>query len=245
MNLVYAIVASILVSLISLVGVLALLVRDDLLKKAMIFLVAFAAGSLVGGAFLDILPEAREYVPDITQLFVYVIIGYVLFFILEKYLHWRHCHSPECRVHRFTYLNIVGDIVHNFSDGLIIGAVFLVDVKIGIAATIAIIFHEIPHEIGNFMVLVYGGFSKYKALFYNFLSSLFAIAGTLAGYYFASRIGGFAGFLMPIAAGGFIYIASCDLIPELHKEEDGKKSALIMVAFICGILLMYFLKALD
>ncbi len=245
MNLLFAITASIIVSLISLVGVITLIIKDDLLKKLIIFLVAFAAGCLIGGAFLDILPEAGEYVTDITQLFLYVILGYMLFFILEKYIHWRHCHTAECEIHRFTYLNIIGDVVHNFTDGLIIGAVFLTSVQVGIAATLAIIFHEIPHELGNFTVLIYGGFSKTKALFFNFLSSLFAIAGTLVGYYSAGRVHGFSAVLLPVAAGGFIYIASCDLVPELHKEEDGKKSALIMLTFTFGIIVMYLLKKLG
>ncbi len=245
MNLLYALIASGIVSLISLIGVFALVIKDDLLKKIIVFLVAFAAGGLIGGAFLDILPEAMEYVKDTGQLFIYVIAGFYVFFILEKYLHWRHCHAAQCEVHRFTYLNIVGDIVHNFCDGLIIGAIFLVDVKLGIATTLAIIFHEIPHELGNFAVLIYGGFSKFKALAFNFLSSLFAIAGTLFGYYLSSKINGFVGVLLPAAAGGFIYIAACDLIPELHKEEDGKRSALIMITFTLGIILMNILKTLD
>ena len=122
---------------------------------------------------------------------------------------------------------------------------FFVDVKLGIATTLAIIFHEIPHELGNFTVLVYGGFSKSRALLFNFMSALFAIAGTIVGYYFAGNISGFSRFMLPAAAGGFIYIASCDLIPELHKEESGKRSALIMVTFIVGISIMYFLKMLD
>ena len=245
MSLIFAIAASIIVSLISLIGVITLIMKDDLLKKLIIFLVAFAAGTLIGGAFLDILPEAREYVADITQLFLYVILGYMFFFILEKYMHWRHCHAAECEIHRFTYLNIVGDMVHNFTDGLIIGATFLINVQVGVAATLAIVCHEIPHELGNFSVLIYGGFSKIKALFFNFLSSLFAIAGTLVGYYFAGRIHGFSAVLLPVAAGGFIYIASCDLIPELHKEEDGKRSTLIMVTFSFGIIVMYLLKKLG
>lgn len=245
MNFLYALTASLIVSLISLIGVLALLIKDRILQKVIIYLVAFAAGGLIGGAFFDLIPEAAEYIKDITQLFVYVILGYMIFFILEKYLHWRHCHSPDCKLHRFTYLNIVGDIVHNFGDGLIIGAVFLVDVKVGIATTLAIILHEIPHELGNFTVLIYGGFTKRRALFFNFLSSLFAIAGTVVGYYVAGRISGFLQVLLPAAAGGFIYIASCDLIPELHKETDGRKSALIMVTFAAGIMLMYFLRLAE
>jgi len=245
MNLLFALIASVVVSLISLIGALALVIKDSLLQKIIIFLVAFAAGALIGGAFLEIIPEASEHIKDMTLLFLYVVLGYLLFFILEKYLHWRHCHSPECTVHRFTYLNIIGDAVHNFTDGLIIGAVFLINVKVGIAATLAIISHEIPHELGNFAVLVYGGFSKLKALLFNFLSSIFAIVGTLVGYYFAHMISGFSGILLPLAAGGFIYVASCDLIPELHKEEDGKKSALIMVVFTFGIFLMYLLKKIG
>jgi zinc and cadmium transporter len=245
MNLLYALIASIGVSLISLIGAITLILNDNLLKKIIIILVAFAAGGLIGGAFFDIIPEALEYVKDNNQLFIFIIAGYLLFFIIEKYLHWRHCHDAECKFHTFTYMNIMGDIVHNFSDGLIIGAIFQTDVKVGIATTLAIIFHEIPHELGNFTVLVHGGFSKMKALTYNFLSSLFAIIGTVAGYYFTSRISGLPSVLLPAAAGGFIYIASCDLIPELHKEEDGKRSALIMVTFAFGIILMYFLKQIG
>lgn len=242
MNLLYALIASSIVSLISLIGVLAFVLNEKILKKIIIFFVAFAAGGLIGGAFLDIIPEAMEYVKDTNQLFLYVVLGYMLFFILEKYLHWRHCHDSECKIHLFTYLNIIGDGVHNFTDGLIIGVTFLVNIKVGIATTLAIIFHEIPHELGNFMVLVYGGFTKIKAIFFNFLSALFAIGGTIVGYYFAFNIKGFSNLLLPIAAGGFIYIASCDLVPELQKEEDRQRSLLIMMFFSLGVLLMYFLK---
>ena len=242
MNLLYALIASIVVSLISIIGIFALLIKENLLNKLIIILVAFAAGGLIGGAFFDIIPEAMGYLKDTSQLFIFIIAGYFLFFMIEKYLHWRHCHDAECKIHTFTYMNIAGDIVHNFSDGLIIGAIFQTDIKVGIVTTLAIVFHEIPHELGNFMVLIHGGFSKMRALTYNFLSSLFAIAGTFVGYYFADKISGFPRILLPAAAGGFIYIASCDLIPELHKEEDGKRSALIMITFAFGIILMYLLK---
>ena len=242
MILMYALIASSIVSLISLIGALALIINDRLLKKIIIFLVAFAAGGLIGGAFFDILPEAMEYVKDPSQLFLYVVLGFMFFFVLEKYLHWRHCHDAECKIHSFTYLNIIGDIVHNFSDGLIIGVTFLVSVKVGIVTTLAIIFHEIPHELGNFMVLIYGGFSRVKALAFNFLSALFAIVGTIVGYFLVSKVSGLSMILLPVAGGGFIYIAACDLIPELHKEEDGQKSAFIMITFALGLMLMYFLK---
>ncbi len=242
MNLAYALLASLTVSLISLIGAAALLINDKLLKSLIFLLIAFAAGSLIGGAFLEILPEAMEHTQNVTQLYLFVILGYVLFFILEKYLHWHHHHDEECEKHVFTYLNLVGDGIHNFCDGLIIGAVFLTDVRVGIATTLAIILHEIPQELGDFMVLIYGGFSKGKALFFNFLSASVAIVGTLVGYFFAHTISGFSVGLLPIAAGGFIYIASCDLIPELRKETDPKKSVLITIAFILGIALMYWLE---
>lgn len=242
MNLVYALIASVVLSLISLIGVFALLIRDDLLKKILIFLVAFAAGGLIGGAFLHILPEAMEYFKDPTQLFLYVIIGFVFFFLCEKYFYWRHCHDAECTEHTFTYLNILGDVIHNFTDGLIMGTAFLVHIQLGITATLAIIFHEIPHEMGNFMVLIYGGFTKKKALLFNFLSSLAAIVGTVVGFTFAGMIHGFSALLLPFAAGGFIYIAACDLIPELQKETATKRTVITMAFFILGILLMYLLK---
>ncbi len=244
MNLLIALAASFIVSLISLIGIIALIIEDKLLRKIIIFLVAFAAGGLIGGAFLHILPESMERIKDPIQLFLYVVAGFMLFFVMEKYLYWRHCHEKECELHMFTYLNIVGDIVHNFSDGMIMGTLFMVDIKLGFAATLAIISHEIPHELGNFMVLVYGGFSKFKALIFNFVSALFAVLGTLFGFYFANRVSGFSSILLPMAAGGFIYIAACDLIPELHKENELGKSALTMLIFTIGIALMYLLKVL-
>jgi len=134
--------------------------------------------------------------------------------------------------------------VHNFIDGLIIGSSFVVSVTFGIATSFAIIMHEIPQEIGDFGVLVYGGLNKNKALFYNFLSAITAVIGTVIGYVLANTSDDFLKLLMPVAAGGFIYIASCDLIPELHKQSDIKKATLSMVVFILGVAFMYFAAAI-
>lgn len=202
-------------------------------------MISFSAGALIGGAFLHLLPESVEQCGQ-ANAYLLVIIGFILFFILEKYLHWRHCHEGKCDIHAFTYLNLVGDGVHNFIDGLIIGSSFVVNIHFGLATTAAIILHEIPQEIGDFGVLIYGGFSKLKALFYNFLSALTAVFGTIIGYTLSSNLAIFMQFLMPFAAGGFIYIASCDLIPELHKQKDIKKATLSMCCFILGVALMYF-----
>ena len=240
MNLVWALGASIVVSLISFVGVISLLLKENLLNKILLLLISFSAGALIGGAFLHLIPEAVEKSGHSSEVYLFVIAGFIVFFILEKYLHWRHCHKGKCEIHMFTYINLVGDGVHNFIDGLIIGSSFVVNVNFGLTTTFAIIMHEIPQEIGDFGVLVYGGLNKNKALFYNFLSALTAVLGTVIGYALANASDVFLKLLMPVAAGGFIYIASCDLIPELHKEQNIKKATLSMAVFILGVAFMYF-----
>lgn len=242
MRFLWAISASIVVSLISFVGIITLLFKKDLLNKLLLLLISFSAGALIGAAFLHLIPEAVEKSGH-NEVYLFVIVGFILFFILEKYLHWRHCHKEKCDIHMFTYLNLVGDGVHNFIDGVIIGTSFVVNINFGIATSFAIIMHEIPQEIGDFGVLIYGGFGKNKALFYNFLSALTAVLGTVIGYALANTSEIFLKLLMPMAAGGFIYIACCDLIPELHKQQDIKKATLSMLVFILGVVFMYFAAA--
>ncbi|MBN1869772.1 MAG: ZIP family metal transporter [Candidatus Omnitrophica bacterium] len=242
MNLWWALGASIVVSLISFIGVVSLILKEKYLNSILILLVGLGAGGLIGGAFLHLLPEALEKSTDFSHTFFFTIAGFTCFFILEKYFYWRHCHKGKCEFHAFTYLNLVGDAVHNLIDGLIIGASFTIDVNVGMVTTIAIVLHEIPQELGDFGVLLYGGWGKAKALFYNFLSATTAILGTLLGYYFSSQISGLSGLLLPFAAGGFIYIAACDLIPELHRQPDQKKAAWSMLFFLLGIGMMALLK---
>jgi zinc and cadmium transporter len=177
-NFCWAIGASIVVSLVSLIGILGFFLKDDWLDKSLILLIGFSAGGLIGGAFLHLLPEALEQAES-QQVFYYLILGFLFFFILEKYLHWRHCHTDGCKAHPFTYLNLIGDGIHNFMDGLIIGASFLMGIHFGIVTTLMIIMHEIPQEIGDFGVLVYGGFTKLRALYYNFLIALTCVFGTI------------------------------------------------------------------
>jgi len=244
MTFIYALGASIIVSLVSFVGIICLLLKENLLNKILLLLISFSAGTLIGGAFLHLIPEAVEKSNN-NQVYLFVILGFILFFILERFLHWRHCHEEKCKIHNFTYLNLVGDGIHNFIDGLIIGSAFMVNINFGIVTSFMIIMHEIPQEIGDFGVLIYGGFSKKKALFFNFLSALTAILGTIAGFVLANISGVSLQLLMPIAAGGFIYIASCDLIPELHKEPDIKKASLAIGIFILGLTFMYFATILH
>ncbi|MDD2703212.1 MAG: ZIP family metal transporter [Candidatus Omnitrophica bacterium] len=243
MNFVWALSASIVVSLISFIGIVSLLLKDNLLERLLFILISFSAGALIGGAFLHLIPEAVEKSGQ-NGVYLFVIGGFILFFILEKYLYWRHCHKGECKIHMFTYLNLIGDGAHNFIDGLIIGSSFTVNIHFGIAASFAIIMHEIPQEIGDFGVLIYGGLNRNKALFYNFLSALTAVLGTVVGYALANVSVVFLKLLMPAAAGGFIYIACCDLIPELHKQQDIKKATLSMAVFILGVAFMYCAAAM-
>jgi zinc and cadmium transporter len=234
-NFFWAIGASIAVSLISLIGIFTLLFKDRFLDRILFLLIAFSAGGLIGGAFLHILPEViEEYLQ--SSPFFYVIVGFVAFFIMEKYFYWRHCHNDVCDVHAFTYLNLIGDAIHNFTDGLVIGASFVVSIKFGVVTTLVIIFHEIPQEIGDFGVLVYGGFKKSKALFYNFITALTCVIGAAIGVPLSEHVGKFSMYILPIVAGGFIYVAACDLIPEVHKQKSLKKSTFSIAAFLCGIL---------
>ncbi len=232
------------VSLISLTGIVFIGLKEGLLKRVLMVLVGFSSGTLLGGAFIHLLPESLEM--NETATFYYVIIGIVSFFILEKFLYWRHCHEGECPVHMFVYLNLVGDGVHNFIDGMIIAATYVIsfasgNYQLGFATTLAVIFHEIPQEIGDFGVLIYGGISRKKALTYNFISALTAILGATITY-FVTYLQNIKEFLVPFAAGGFIYIAATDLMPELHKKSHADESLIQFLTIVSGIGLMAYLK---
>src|SRR3989338_2212761 len=244
MRLLLILSSTFIVSIISLIGVVTLAIKEKFLKTILFLLIAFSAGALIGGAFLHLIPEAIEK-SNPLEVFILVLAGFVLFFLLEKYLYWRHCHDGICHVHTFSYLNLIGDGLHNFIDGLVIAGSFIASVRLGIFTTLLVIIHEIPQELGDFGVLVYGGFSRQKALFYNFISDLTAFIGAILGYFLSTKISGFSYILLSFTAGGFIYISSSDLIPEIHKETEQKKSFLSLVFFLLGIGLMFILRKLS
>jgi len=235
--LLYSIFATLVVSLISFIGILPMVMSEKFLGSITKILIAFAAGGLLGGAFFHLIPEGVESTGELA--FALVTIGFVVFFIFERILCWRHCHNEKCHIHPFTYLNLMGDAIHNFTDGLIISASFLTDVSLGITTTIAVIMHEIPQEIGDFAVLVYGGMTRLRALFFNFLTALTAILGAFVGYFLSTWVEGFTSYVLPIAAGGFLYIGACDLIPELHQETSFGKSIVCIAAFLFGLVMMW------
>ena len=237
-----------LVSVISLIGIVFVVLSEKWFSKALLMLVGFASGSLLGGAFFHLIPEAIEKVGKassitVENIFLALALGLLIFFVLEKFL-WRHCHEREkCPVHPFAYLNLVGDGIHNFIDGIIIAASFMAsqDPSLGFIVTLAVAAHEIPQEIGDFSILLYGGFSKTKALIYNFLTALTAMAGGIFTFYGSAFLPQ-TPYLLAFAAGGFIYIASTDLIPELHRERKALNSFLQFIMLSIGLFLMWMLK---
>ena len=243
----YSLISVLIVSLLSLIGVIALSIKKDRLKKILIYTISFSAGALFGDAFIHLIPEAVEETGFSLKTALYILSGIVFSFITEKFIHWRHCHLPHSKehIHPFAIMNLLGDSVHNFIDGLIIGTSYLVNIPTGIATTIAVILHEIPQEIGDFGVLLQGGFSKAKALAFNFLTAATAILGAIISLMLSSYIKGLTTFLIPFAAGTFIYIAGTDLIPQLHKEVKFQRSLIQLVTFLIGIGIMVSLVLLD
>jgi zinc and cadmium transporter len=235
----YSIVSVIFVSLISLIGILALLLNRDV-KKITFLLVSFAVGGLFGDAFIHLLPESFEKMENNLFIALMVLLGIMIFFIMEKVLRWRHQHysETETHVHPVVMMNLVGDAVHNMIDGMVIGASYLVSIPLGLTTTLAIVLHEIPQEIGDFGILLHGGFTVKKALFFNFLSALTAVVGAVLSLVIGPHIQGYADALVPITAGGFIYIAGTDLLPELQKDVKLSRSLLqfALVAFGIGIM---------
>jgi zinc and cadmium transporter len=237
----YILISNLIISLVGLIGIFTLALKEKQLQKILLFLVSLSAGALMGGAFIHLLPEAQEkYKGD--DLFFMVLLSFIIFFLVEKLLHWRHCHKDKCNIHTFGYMNLFGDGVHNFIDGLVIAATFLTSIKLGIVTSLAVILHEIPQEIGDFGVLLYAGFGKKKAITANFLIALTAVVGGVTGYFLSFSIDRFTTYLLPFTAGGFIYIAASDLMPEIRKERSLRKSLLSFVVFLLGIAIMFLVN---
>jgi zinc and cadmium transporter len=216
------------------IGILILWLKEQILKKILLYLVSFSTGALFGDAFIYLIPGAIEENGFGLSISALILCGILFSFIVEKFLQWRHCHIPTSseHPHSFAYMNLFGDTIHNLLDGLVVGASYIISIPVGIATTLAVIFHEIPQEIGDFGVLIHGGFNKKKALWFNFLTALTAILGTLIALGIGSALEGFIPLLISFAAGNFIYIAGSDLIPELHKNEPNPKKSAFQVASI-------------
>ena len=234
--------ASFLTSLISLVGRSIVFLGEERFRRFIHYAMSLAVGTLLGVVFLDLLPEALELAGART-VFFWVLVGFLLFFILERGLFLYHCRDGECPVHAFGYLSLIGDAIHNFLDGVIIALAFLVNIPLGIATSFAVIFHEVPQEMSDFLVLLHAGFERRKALFYNFLIALTTVIGAFLTYLFAGVVQGIIGPALGLVAGNFLYIAAVNLVPELHEAKHARKKTVALAQIsliILGILLIYF-----
>ena len=243
----YAILSSFFVSLIALIGVLLAPIKIDRLKGFLLYFVSFSTGALFGGAFFHLIPDVVEQTGLTFMVSSMVLFGIVLFFIIEKGVHWHHNLSQyeEEHVHPLAAMSLIGGGFHNVLDGLVIGASYLVSIPTGIAITGAIMLHKIPKEMGWFGVLVHSGFSKSKAIIFNYVSSLLAIAGAAIALVASNYIPNIQYILVPISAGGFIYLAGSDMLPELHKELGLGKAFLQLLALIAGIAVMALLLLVE
>jgi zinc and cadmium transporter len=233
-TLLWIIGSGLLMSAVALVGSVTLLLPERTLQRILLPLVAFSAGSLLGGAFLHMLPAALKTAKDDLSVYVWTLAGFSVFLLVEQFLHWHHCQRAEAECRKpLTYLILIGDGLHNFIGGLSIAAIFLTDIRLGITAWLAAVAHEIPQELGDLGVLLHGGWSKRKALAFNFISALTFLVGGLVTYAVSFRLD--VSFLIPFAAGNFIYIGASDLVPEVKRHENPAVNLIHFVCFIAGI----------
>ncbi len=253
----YILISTFLISLISFVGAVIFFLREEFLNKILLILVSFASGSMLGSAFLHSIPEAIEEVgserTSLFKIFLFVILGFCAFFIFENFIKWHHHHvkshqelgqdpRPDARFKHFSYLILISDGIHNFMDGLIVAGSFVVSIPLGMVTSLAVALHEIPQEMGDFGVLIHSGFKKAQALLLNFLSAIFAILGGITGFLLAERIGEAIIFILPLAAGSFIYISCSDLIPEIKHKASLQESLTNFLVFLSGIAMMFLTK---
>lgn len=260
---------------LSLVGLFMISIREKTLDNVLFILVAFATGTIFATALFDLIPESLHHLEELNAggagldqslMFIFIIIGFVIFFILERFIYWFHGHAHEkeeklvCydkmtegnnisiieepKIKNFALLNLIGDGLHNFLDGIIIMIGFISGIGNGVIITLAVAFHEFPQEIGDFGILVYGGFSKKKALFFNFLSAMVALLGGLFAFILSDNFESFNFFFLAFSGGGFLYLAGTELMPELLKEKNLKKSIIQALIFIGGLILIISLVIL-
>ncbi len=228
-----------------------LLVRNDLRQRLLPHLLSFAIGALLGAAFLALLPHAiAGPAVDAHKLMMAVLFGVLGFFLLEKMVLWRHCHTHDCDVHVDVHeanrqkaagaIILIGDGLHNFIDGVLIAAAFLVDFDLGVVTALAVAAHEIPQELGDFVVLLHSGYSRSKALLYNLLSGMGTVVGGVLAWYGLAGLEGYLPYVLAVAAASFIYVAVADLIPTLHKRTELRATLQQMLLIVSGVGVIHF-----
>lgn len=241
-----ALISAVVIAFVSFVAAPLLLLKDHVLRNLSVFLVALAAAALLGTAFLHILPELME--EELAEsAFAWILAGFVVFYIAEKLLHLHHVTSREDEhaPRELGILGLVGDFMHNFIDGIIVAVAFLVDIRLGFVTAIAVALHEIPQEIAVFGVLVYSGFSKFKALFLNFLSQASIILGVAVVLVTGEIIESWIPAILLFAVGSFVYLGASDFVPEFRRERDRKKSLTLLLVFLAGLVLIWLIGLLE
>lgn len=223
------------VSLLSLIGAVFMAFQRKMLGDIITYSLAFSSGVMLGATFFDLLPEGVELLPD--GVFLWTLIGFIAFFILEKLIQWHH-HIEGRHIHEekpMAYLTLIGDGIHNFVDGAVIAGSYLVSIPLGVTTTVAVVAHEIPHELSDFMILLHGGLSNKKALIYNFISAITAVLGAIVVIFLSDKFEMLEQYLIPFAAGNFLYISASDLIPELLTKRHGPTSVIQILMLLIGI----------
>lgn len=238
------ILSTFVLSLITFVAVILLSFKKEFLNKIIFSLVSVAAGTMLGSAFLHLIPEAIELL-DAEIVLETVLFSVLGFYLLEQIMHWHHSPDHKDHVHAFGYLNLAGDIIHNFIDGLVIASAFIVDVRLGFVTLVALALHEIPQELSDFAVLIYAGFTRKKAILVNFFAGVSSVLGGIVGYFLSYSAADFIPYLLPVAAGGFLYIATSDLVPAIKKERGYRKSLLASAMLILGIGVSFLIGAIE
>jgi zinc and cadmium transporter len=247
---VYAFISVIAVSLISVIAAIPFFIAKKISKRVQLFLLSLSVGALLGVVFLDFVPEMLEHGYNQTSAVV-LISGVLVFFIIERLIHNHHSPKYESsesghgHAYHIAPINIMGDAIHNFLDGIVIGSTFLVSTALGVSASISILIHEIPQELADFGIILYAGYSKKKALLLNFLSALAAVVGVVAALVLTEQIESFSSFVIPFAAGNFIYIAAANLLPQLHRHCSFKDTVEHIFAIILGVGLILAVSALG
>jgi zinc and cadmium transporter len=238
----WIVLSGVAMSAIALVGGVALVLGADRLERILLPLVAFAAGTLLGGALLHMLPGAIDRAGSGFSVYAWLLAGFIAFFALEQFMHWHHSHRPAPADQRrpLTYLVLVGDGLHNLLGGLAVGGAFVADVRLGIGAWLAAAAHEVPQELGDFGVLVHGGWSPTKALLFNVVSASTFLLGSLLAYAASARFD--VSFLLAFAAGNFLYIAASDLVPEVKTNHGIRQNLVHLVALVSGVALLFLLR---
>lgn len=257
----YSLVSVVLVSLLALIGAPFMLFKEAWLKRTLFILISLSVGALFGDAFIHLIPEIYQSGQSSVLLSTYILLGIIMFFVLEKFINWHHHHEEEnadslnheptekcaenCQAEAFGYTILIGDTLHNFIDGIIIASSYLISFEVGLATTIAVVIHEIPHEVGDLAVMLHAGFSRGKALFFNFLSALASVLGAILALLLSGQIESIVPILLALATGGFIYVAGSDLVPQLHRHPKVGDSLIQLFSILVGIGLMYSLLLLE